>query len=183
MCSLLIRRSLGIPVSLSISLLLGYILMASFKLQRSSKRPFCWEILGLHLALPVDGAIVEARVDLTEAVSSLVSVSVRGKGGGMAGAASKKSHGLSSSVPLWFAPKNAVISSQNFLVSLLARATVRHYRISFHKRLVLASSSTNTQSKHTGWKGMIEFKIRKVELEVGDEAANSTGSHEVKHGK
>ena len=70
----------------------------------------------------------------------------------MAWAASRKSHGSSSSSPLWLAPKYAVSSSQNFLVSLPAKATVKHWRDSLHSKLALASKSADTRSSLTAYK-------------------------------
>ena len=85
--------------------------------------------------------------DFTEAFSSLDSISVSGRGGGISGATSRKSQGSSSSEPLWLAPKKATKSSQNFLVLVPARAIVRLCRASLRSKLALALRSADTRKR------------------------------------
>ena len=75
--------------------------MASCKVQRSSNRSLVWEIAADFCLTLTLGTEEGAGVDLIDIVSSSVSISVRGRGGGMAGATSKKSQGSSVSSPLW----------------------------------------------------------------------------------
>ena len=115
-CSLVTKRSAGIPVSLTDFLLAGYIQIACWGSQRSSSTSFFTVRVGLRLAEPlalapsptgvpaegVAGAVVDP--DLVVSGLSSESVLVSGRGRGISGAGSMKSHGSSSS-PRWLAPK------------------------------------------------------------------------------
>ena len=78
------------------SALAGYMWTACLGPQRSSSKSFCKDTCGLRLAVPVGLAAGAGGADLTDPALSSVSVSVRGRGSRMAGAASKKSQGSSS---------------------------------------------------------------------------------------
>ena len=129
--------------------------MAWFISQRSSKWSFWTDTLGggrFALApfpkgtLETVGADWVVPIEVVEALSSSLSVSIRGKGGGISGAPSRKSQGSSSS-PVWSAPKNAVRRSQNLFVSLPAKAMVKLCRASHRRRFARDSSSALTRSK------------------------------------
>ena len=143
-CSQDTCKSKGIPVSLTVSAVVGYIQMASWGSQRSLRSSLLTGKTGFQCAEPVGLALAEGMAEADGALfSSSVSVSVRGSGHGISGAGSIKSHGSSSS-PIWLAPKYVVNNSQNFFVSLPQRATVRHCRASFLRAFARPSSSTDT---------------------------------------
>ena len=144
-CSQDTCKSKGIPVSLTVSAVAGYIRMASWGSQRSLRSSLLTGKTGFQHAEPMGLALAEDAAEADGALfSSSVLVSVRGSGRGISGAGSIKSHGSSSS-PVWLAPKYVVNNSQNFFVSLPQRAMVRHCRASFLRAFARPSSSTDTR--------------------------------------